>query len=136
MQRRQLIKLTTLGSVMLPLPAQSWAAGSTLRKYHHAPAGNGTGSWLVVDGAVDRFTGEGVYLYPAWGSPRPYLVRPAGSTGVMAFHDPVNGRLLWTQTATLEHVFAGRVHASYAGLEPHHLSTLQVLAVPGLPLAS
>lgn len=60
-------------------------------------------------GAVD-FAGAGLYLYPAWGEPRPYLVIAAGPGQTsLEFRDPATARLLWTQSLSLTGGFAGRL---------------------------
>lgn len=90
------------------------------------------GERLVADTAVSQFTGTGLYLYPAWGAPRLYAVRASGKG--LEFRNPGSGQLLWTQSAHLAAVFAGRVpdgtdHAALAAALPG-------LNVPRRPLTA
>jgi len=56
------------------------------------------------------YDGAGIYLYPGWGEPRPYLVLPAaGSVKTVEFRDPVAQTLLWTLSLSLCGDFAGKV---------------------------
>lgn len=56
------------------------------------------------------YTGPGLYLYPQWGSARPYLVTDcAARTGTLEFRDPRSQQLLWTQTLSLTGRFAGKL---------------------------
>jgi len=59
---------------------------------------------------VTRYDGPGIYLYPAWGEPRPYLVLPAtGRQSMLEFRDCNSAALLWTQSLALHAEFAGKV---------------------------
>ena len=56
------------------------------------------------------YDGAGIYLYPGWGEPRPYLVLPAlGRAQTVEFRDPVAKTLLWTQSLALCGDFAGKI---------------------------
>ncbi|MEY4641619.1 MAG: hypothetical protein RLZZ227_1613 [Pseudomonadota bacterium] len=86
------------------------------------------GDVLLVDVAVRRFTTAGIYLYPAWGRPRPYEVRPRGN--MLEFRNPASGLLLWTQSAQLDSVFAGLVLDKSIVLPA---GSCPALCVPSLP---
>ena len=61
-------------------------------------------------GQSGEFDGPGLYLYPAWGEPRAYLVIPTGpGHSVLEFRDPVTSRLCWTQSLTLTGPFAAKL---------------------------
>ncbi len=56
------------------------------------------------------YDGPGIYLYPGWGAPRPYLVRPADGSGQgLEFLDPATETVLWTQSLCLCGDFAGKL---------------------------
>ena len=57
-----------------------------------------------------EFAGAGLYLYPAWGEPRVYLVTPTGpGQSVLEFRDPATTRLCWTQSLALTGRFAAKL---------------------------
>lgn len=57
-----------------------------------------------------EFSGAGIYLYPAWGEPQPYLVTLAPATGsTLEFRDTASREVLWTQTLSLTGAFAGKL---------------------------
>jgi len=56
------------------------------------------------------FEGAGLYLYPAWGQPQPYLVVPTGPClATLEFRDAATTLLLWTQSLSITGGFAGRL---------------------------
>ena len=56
------------------------------------------------------YDGAGIYLYPGWGEPRPYLVRPAAGPGQsVEFCDLATQSVLWTQSLSLCGDFAGKL---------------------------
>jgi hypothetical protein len=145
MQRRHFMRLGLAGSALLP----SFAAGAagalavpeTLRwlqlEDDRALPVAGAGDWLAVDVAVAGWQGDGLYLYPAWGSPRPYFVRGgrlAASEAALEFCDPASGQVLWRDTRQVQ--FAGRVQGrlpaqidAWLGRRPE----LPLLQLPQLP---
>jgi hypothetical protein len=77
----------------------------------------GVGAWSAL-GAISlaraatgvAYDGAGIYLYPGWGEPRPYLVLPAlGRAHSVEFRDPVLQTLLWTLSLSLCGDFAGKM---------------------------
>ena len=71
----------------------------------HAPAYQ-QNDLVLVDANRQNFTESGVYLYPAWGSPRPYLIKRIAE--VFNFYHPATEKLLW-QDSSAELVFAGQL---------------------------
>lgn len=139
-QRRMLIKLGTMGSLLAPLGTlraesglptsiKSLSITDNLARPLFAP-----GSWLLADTALTAFDGEGLYLYPSWGQPRAYHITrtPAQGLGTLVnleFRNPATGELLWTQSLRGEMKFAGKVcgHIEDAGtLAGLHLAPLSV----------
>ncbi len=56
------------------------------------------------------YDGPGIYLYPNWGEPRPYLVMPVhGSEQAVEFRDPASKALLWSQSLSICGEFAGKL---------------------------
>lgn len=143
MQRRDFIRLSLAGSTVLPsivlgnkLPeaALNWLQ---VQDDWAAPVVS-KGDWLAVEAGAQDFTGDGLYLYPAWGTPRPYLVRAiAASSGQPQHHEfcsPASGRVLWTDTGNPR--FAGRVHGrlpAQIGSWLGHMPQLTPLSLPRLP---
>lgn len=130
--RRRLLQYAGFGCALAALPKLSGAA-TPLRAYQvqdavALPLFN-AGDLVVADTGITRFAGAGLYLYPAWGQPRVYAIQAAA--GGLEFRNPGSGQLLWTQSASLDSAFAGRV------LDPPEsaalLAGLPDLAVPRLP---
>lgn len=70
----------------------------------------GSPGFASADTTSCRYDGPGLYLYPGWGSPRPYLIRPvAGSADTVEFRDPASWALLWTQSLLICGEFAGKL---------------------------
>ncbi len=107
--RRRLLQYTGAGCALVALPAI--AAATALRAYHVQDAVAlprfKAGDLVVADTGVTQFAGAGLYLYPAWGQPRLYEVRATGDR--LEFRNPGSGVLLWTQSASFDSSFAGRV---------------------------
>ncbi len=114
--RRQLLKFTGAALLLAAVPGLSIAAGAAsgrqLRAYQVrddlALPKFRTGNILAVDADCTSFAGAGIYLYPAWGQPRPYFVS-AEVNGLLHFSNPGTGQLLWTQSSKIDNAFAGRV---------------------------
>ena len=126
--RRRLLQYTGAGCALAALPAIA-SAGTSLRAFQvqdavALPRFN-MGDLVVADTSIGRFAGAGFYLYPSWGEPRLYEVQ--GTAGRLEFRNPGSGMLLWTQSASLDSGFAGRV------LDRPDLAGLPALAVPRLP---
>lgn len=143
MQRRQFMRLGLFGSALVPAFVQGEMLGSESLHWLQLPDERalplaGTGDWLGVDVTVDTWEGDGYYLYPAWGEPRPYQVRAVSPAAIgeagLAFCDPATGRVLWSDTRQVR--FAGRVRGrlpaqieAWLGRRPE----LPLLQVPRLP---
>ncbi|MGA0804914.1 MAG: hypothetical protein ACO3PV_00140 [Pseudohongiellaceae bacterium] len=145
-QRRDFIRLALGSGALLPAivlgeeqaaPGLQWLQ---LMDDRAAPLAV-RGDWLAVDAATTAFAGDGLYLYPAWGEPQPYLVRrvaaPGGGSTWQEFCNPATRRVLWTDAGNP--VFAGRVHGrlsgqtgAWLGRKPD-LIPLRVLQVPRRP---
>jgi hypothetical protein len=129
--RRRLLQYTGAGCALAALPAI--ATATALRAYQVQDAVAlprfKAGDRVVADTRVTRFAGTGLYLYPAWGQPRLYEVQ--ATAGRLEFRNPGSGVLLWTQSASLDSTFAGRVLERLESATP--LDGLPDLAVPGLP---
>lgn len=148
MQRRHFMRLGLAGTALLP---GMGLAGELVTEQLHwlqleddrALPLAGRGDWLAVDASATAYQRDGLYLYPAWGQPRPYLVRTAFQPGAraeaaqetaLAFCDPATGQVLWTDTRHAR--FAGRVQGrvpaqveAWLGRRPD----LPALQVPRLP---
>jgi hypothetical protein len=127
--RRRLLQYTSAGCVLAALPAIA-SAGTSLRAFEvqdavALPRFN-AGDLVVADTSVSRFAGAGLYLYPSWGQPRLYEVQ--GTADWLEFRNPASGALLWTQSASFNSDFAGRV------LDRADVAGLPALAVPRLPV--
>ena len=94
------------------------------------------GDLLLADTRETRYSGDGIYLYPHWGEPRPYHVGLVayGQRQVLEFRNPGNQQLLWTQSIELDNRFAGKLKEHFS--KPHVVSktgTYPVLRLPALP---
>lgn len=135
-RRRELLRFGGAGSLLAAMPLQG-AAGphvTSLRRFVIADTKAlpllVPGSTVGVDVSVTSFAGDGIYLYPAWGRPRPYLVREVGQ-GSLVFSDPASGREFWCQTLQGD-AFAGLLLADGA-CSPRQLAASPVLQVPAYP---
>ena len=128
LSRRTLLQYTGAGCALAMLPSVS--AASALRRYEVRDAVAlprfRAGAVVIADTLVNRFAGDGLYLYPAWGQPRLYEVRAA--VGRLEFRSPGARGLLWTQSAELDATFAGKVLEDRVGAA--HLPALSVPALP------
>ncbi|MGV3593551.1 MAG: hypothetical protein ACO1PZ_17845 [Gammaproteobacteria bacterium] len=132
MSRRSLLQYTGAGCA-LALLAPAFAGAGTLRVYEVrddvAAPRFVPGVCVIADASTTTFSGDGLYLYPAWGEPRLYAVHAAGA--YLEFRNPGSGQLLWTQSAGFDGNFAARVvHTAVAAAAAR---TFPALAVPGLP---
>lgn len=137
--RRSLLKL----GAAVPLGLAVWSPGVNagslayleVRDVFDQPA-FAPGDHVVADTAQTGFAGEGLYLYPDWGTPRVYQVREA-SAGRLVFSRPGCGSVLWTQTGAPR--FAGRAVGLVKAGERGRLRLLHgacaALQVPELPAA-
>lgn len=143
MQRREFFRFGLAGSALLPsIVLGSGTREASLRwlqlKDDRAAPMAGKGDWLAVAADAPDFDGDGLYLYPAWGEPRPYFVRAvAAAPGRPAQHEfcnPATGRVLWTDSGNPQ--FAGRVHGrlpAQIGFWLGHMPPLEPLDLPRLP---
>lgn len=152
--RRTLLVGSSRAAVLALVPAAAIPVASSLRTYRlqdspqsasqvavsqvvsqvkstTAAARFQAGQTLIVDSATQSFTGDGLYLYPAWGSPRPYWVT-AGRTGSLQFHDPISGMLFWEQNSVAGSHFAAAVVAELAA-DTNLPVPVPALQVPRLP---
>jgi len=104
------------------------------------------GDGLLVDIGNNDFTGDDLYLYPAWGQPRPYQVKMESGKGTnyLGFYHPATRQLLWKQTIADSlsdglrdglrdsHQFAGRVLSLLGKPELANIN-IPVLTVPLFP---
>jgi hypothetical protein len=143
MQRREFIRFGLAGSAMLP----SIVLGNRVSevslhwlqvKDDSAAPFAGKGDWLAVEAGAQGFSGDGLYLYPAWGEPRAYFVRAVSSGQSQPqrheFCDPASGKVLWSDTA--DPAFAGRVCGrlpAQLGSWLGHMPQLTPLSLPRLP---
>jgi hypothetical protein len=132
-RRRQVLQYTGASCLLAALRPLQAGTTSTLRV---AEVRDGAalpkfapGQVLLADTACNSFTGTDIYLYPAWGSPRPYLVSARGA--LLEFRNPGTGALLWVQSAGLDAAFAGKV-LDVADSQAA-LAVLPLLALPALP---
>ena len=138
--RRTLLVNSGGAAVLALLPLAAWPAAPSLRAYRPQPcqinaaaaARFQAGQTLLVDSAAQSFTGDGLYLYPAWGSPRPYWVS-AGGADCLQFRDPATGTLLWEQNAAADSHFAAAVVAELAAGASLPVA-VPALQVPRLPV--
>ena len=132
LSRRSLLQYTGAGCALALLGPKPGTA-TTLHIYevrdNVALPRFAAGARLVADASAMEFGGDGLYLYPAWGEPRLYAVRVAGTR--LEFRNPGSGLLLWTQSATFEARFAGRVVDTEAATPV--AAAFPPLAVPALP---
>jgi hypothetical protein len=112
MQRRQLLQIAAglpLGSCMLA-HAKLEAPHVTVHEVLDDAAAPllHKGDLVMVDTAVTRYQGEGMYLYPAWGKPRAYQLDMLGER--LMFSVPGQSQVMWQQDMTSdESLLAGRV---------------------------
>lgn len=132
-RRRKLLQFGGAGSLLavLPLHVAAGPLASHLRRF--VIQDSKALPWLVpgttvgVDVSVTTFAGDGIYLYPAWGRPRPYRVQEV-APGKLIFSDPASGRECWCQTLRGE-AFAGLLLPDGA-FSPGQLAASPVLQVP------
>lgn len=143
--RRRLLSLAA--ALPASLPVFSVAAGNdrtlAFHRVTNPPAGSGVaaGTLVLVDPAIGRFAGEGLYLFPDWGSPVVYAVR--AREAMLTFFYPGLDTPLWQLSAThADARFSGRVEGIIdPGTDQDILLALQdresvqVLEVPERPLA-
>lgn len=137
LQRRQLLRSTGTGLLLTAMPWLATAT-STSQLHRHAMSDDEalprfrSGELVVVDSACNGFDGAGLYLYPAWGKPRPYLVTDKPG-GMLAFSNPGTGKLLWVQSHAMDHVFAGKiVEPRVMGAPVTSLTPLQLPVLPSI----
>ena len=109
LHRRSILKLGCLTALATPV-AGAWAV-SPLHAYRLEAEACKTfrkGDVLLVDTGNRVYRGDGLYLYPDWGQPRPYLIT-AGAGRVLAFRDPDTARILWEDRFSDTPQFAGTV---------------------------
>jgi len=137
--RRKLLRLTATLPVSLPVfSMQTQDAGHTRMIYPlNSPAGMSTahyGSVVLADTAVNKFRGDGFYLYPDWGSPVVYEVKQRGNR--LFFHYPGKAKCLWqispsSQEARFCGLVTGILDKSVYAIE--EADNLQLLHVPERP---
>jgi hypothetical protein len=138
--RRQLLRLLPYSAAGTLLPSLSTlqAAGSATGSLRLCTVADdaalprfAAGDLLLADVACTSFAGAGLYFYPAWGTPRPYLVTNVPGN-LLEFRNPGSGRLLWVQSTTLGAVFAARLADDAATRATAGMPALQVPALPDL----
>ena len=93
------------------------------------------GEGLLVDTRTGVFQGEGVYLYPAWGQPRPYLVREEAVQGAiqLGFYHPLTRALMWRHSLAGDRQFAGHL-AGQLSVAEVAASRIPMLRLPVRPV--
>jgi hypothetical protein len=96
------------------------------------------GDLLLTDTRETRYSGEGIYLYPHWGEPRPYQVSLAAGHGrsqMLEFRNPGSQQLLWTQSLALDGRFAGKLKDHFSKHQPGSKTVkYSALSLPALPI--
>lgn len=90
------------------------------------------GQLLLADTSRTTFDDDGIYFYPAWGTPRPWRVS-FGHNHMLEFRDPGCGQLAWVQSRLMNPLFAGKL-ADAASFHIHRPAGLPPLRVPLLPV--
>ncbi len=136
-KRRHILQYSAAGSllaVLQPLPATARNAASLRAAVMPDDAALprfAAGQLLVADTSRTTFDGDGIYFYPAWGSPRPWRVS-LGHNHMLEFRNPGSGQLAWVQSSGMSPLFAGKLADNVpAGLRS--LAGLPPLRVPVLP---
>lgn len=136
--RRRVLQFGALLPLVLsPCPLLATDPGLTLLELR-APRGPwlAAGDLLLLESSVQAFTGEGLYLYPAWGQPQVYAVK-RNTAGDLEFRCPGEQRLAWTAAAALSQAFAGRVREVVPAAQRERSAWLQArhrrVRLPDLP---
>ena len=142
-KRRQLLQIAGLGWAANPLRnlAADSAADADLQLLvvndGQALPLFAPGDLLLADTLDTAYSGEGIYFYPHWGQPRPYLVNLITSPlneWVLEFRNPANQQLLWTQSFALDSRFAGRLKAHFPNAQAvSETGAYSRLTLPALP---
>ena len=134
--RRRLLQYTGAGCLLSVLQPSLTGTATSLRVAEVRDAAAlprfAPGDLLLADTTFTRFAGDGLYLYPSWGQPRPYLVQARGA--LLEFRNPGSGNLLWTQTAGLDADFAGRILERPRTVA--YLTDYPALDVPARPVSA
>lgn len=139
MRRRRILQLGGAGCLLATLPVSALPVVPQAGLWCHVlEAGHALGGAepraFAVDSPCSLFQGDGLYLYPAWGRPRPYQVH-GEPDGTLVFSNPASGELLWKQRLDgMAAWFAGRIRGV---LTPQELLAggMPTLQVPASPLA-
>jgi len=113
LRRRQLLQLAGTGCLLAGVPAAAGLGKMSLRGFvvetSYGSSVLQAGCVLAVDISGHWFEGAGLYMYPAWGRPRPYQI-DVEPDGTLIFSNPGQREVLWRQRLDGEagH-FAGRV---------------------------
>ncbi len=123
-KRRQLLQITGLSLAASPFSAL--LAESLVEPYLQmvivkddlALPGFAAGDLLLTDTRETRYSGDGIYLYPHWGAPRPYqislIATLEGQSQMLEFRNPGTQQLLWTQSFALVSQFAGKLKQHFS----------------------
>jgi hypothetical protein len=112
-----------------------------LVKNQHCVAGVQAETIVLANPEVSNFSGDGYYLYPAWGTPAIYNVRQnvMNEKHSLVFYYPGSNKPLWEMTMSeKERQFSGRVEgvvdnvSQLTGFKSAGI-TLSNLTVPALP---
>jgi hypothetical protein len=145
-ERRQLLQIAGLTCAVSPLGTllANAAAENHLQlvvvKDNQAMPDFAAGDTLLADTRATLYSGEGVYLYPHWGEPRPYHVSLAANSGhgqMLEFRNPGTRQLLWTQSPMLDGRFAGKITDHFT--KQHFASNTVIypaLNLPALPVST
>jgi hypothetical protein len=143
-KRRQLLQITGLTLGASPLGVL--LAESSVEPYLQwvivrddlALPGFAAGDLLLTDTRETRYSGDGIYLYPHWGAPRPYQISLVaafeGQSRMLEFRNPGTQQLLWTQSFAPDSQFAGKLTQHFSS--PNVVSETgkyPLLRLPTLP---
>lgn len=137
LKRRQLLQYSAAGSLLLALPPlQGAALGAASLRTAVMPDDSAlprfaAGQLLIADTSRTTFDADGIYFYPAWGTPRPWRVS-LGHNDMLEFRNPGSGQLAWVQSKLMNPLFAGKL-VDDAPPGVHRLAGLPPLQVPLLP---
>ena len=142
LKRRQLLQLASLSCAVGPfkclfaqLPDTRFLRMVLVRGDHALPV-FAAGDLLLTDTRETHYSGDGVYLYPHWGQPRPYQISLIVDSGaqLLEFRNPGSQQLLWTQSFALDSQFAGKLNNHFSA--PYVVSktgNYPLLSLPVLP---
>ena len=144
--RRKFLKLVSALTASLPVvnlkATENKGFVYYIVKNQHSETGVQAETIVLANHKVKEFSGDGYYLYPAWGSPAIYEVRQDESNDKrsLVFYYPGSIRPLWKMALTKNEIhFSGRVEglldnaSQLAGLKAGGIK-FSPLTMPALPV--